>query len=146
MTINIREAERNDCKALAEISKQAFTQPMSENEFGRELDTAFSKTLIAETGGDIVGYINIWLISGEADLNNIAVIPKYRRLGVGQVLLSEGIKKCEGCSVITLEVRPSNTAAVAFYEKNGFKLVGYRKAFYEKPMEDAAMYKKVLVK
>ena len=145
MKINIRRAEKKDCKALAAISAQAFTQPMSEAEFGRELDTKFSRTLIAETGGDIVGFINIWLISGEADLNNIAVIPKYRRLGVGQALLSHGIKACDGCSVITLEVRPSNTAAVAFYEKNGFKLVGYRKAFYEKPTEDAAMYKKVLV-
>lgn len=146
MNVNVRMAEAGDCKALARISAGAFSQPMSEGEFRRELETKFSRTLIAETGGDIVGYINIWLIAGEADLNNIAVTPKYRRLGVGQALLSEGLRACTGCSVITLEVRPSNTAAVAFYEKNGFKLVGYRKAFYEKPTEDAAMYKKVLVK
>ena len=76
MNINVRMAEPADCKALADISAQAFTQPMSEGEFGRELETKFSRTLIAETGGDVVGYINIWLISGEADLNNIAVIPR----------------------------------------------------------------------
>ena len=69
MNINIRKAEEKDCKALAAISAEAFTQPMSEAEFGRELATKFSRTLIAETGGDIVGFINIWLISGEADLN-----------------------------------------------------------------------------
>ena len=145
MNINIRKAEEKDCKALAAISAEAFTQPMSEAEFGRELATKFSRTLIAETGGDIVGFINIWLISGEADLNNIAVLKKFRRMKVGQALLVHGLRDCEGCSVVTLEVRPSNTAAVAFYENNGFKLVGYRKAFYEKPTEDAAMFKKVLV-
>ena len=145
MNITVRKAAEGDCKALAAISAEAFSQPMSENEFKRELETKFSRTLIAETGGEIAGFINIWLISGQADLNNIAVAKKFRRMKIGRALLFEGLRECEGCSVMTLEVRPSNTAAVAFYEKNGFKLVGYRKAFYEKPTEDAAMFKKVLV-
>ena len=52
--------------------------------------------------------------------------------------------ECSACGSITLEVRESNAAAIAFYRKNGFVPVGRRKGFYEKPVEDALIYKREL--
>lgn len=140
----IRRALAGDCEGLGRISVQAFSQPMSSAEFERELSVRFSLILIAEVNGALAGFINIWRVCGEADLNNIAVDTAYRRRGIGQALLDAGIRECSDCSVMTLEVRRSNSAAIAFYEKNGFEFIGVRKDFYEKPQEDAAIYKKAL--
>ena len=140
----IRRAEPADCAALAKISAEAFSQPMSEAEFKRELEAAFSITLAAVQGKEVVGFINLWQVCGEADLNNIAVLKAYRRAGLGQALLDAGVLECSGCGSITLEVRESNAAAIAFYRKNGFVPVGRRKGFYEKPAEDAIIYKREL--
>lgn len=42
----------------------------------------------------------------------------------------------------TLEVRASNQAARALYEKHGYCPVGYRRGFYIKPAEDAVLLTK----
>lgn len=141
---DIRPAAPDDCAALAFISAQAFSQPMSESEFLRELEVGFSLTLVAIVDGEAAGFINIWRVCGEADLNNIAVLEKHRRKGIGQALLDEGLAACKDCAGMTLEVRRSNKGAIAFYEKNGFVLLGERKGFYDKPAEDALIYKREL--
>ena len=140
MTADIRKAEIGDCAALARLSAEAFSQPMSDREFARELDVSFSHTLVACVCGVPVGFINIWLTGGNADLNNIAVSSDHRHKGIGQGLLDKALTLCEGLDTMTLEVRRSNAAAIAFYEKNGFEAVGTRKNFYERPVEDALIY------
>ena len=142
--IVVRQAAPADCVRLSEISAQAFSQPMTTSEFERELSLSFSHTLLVQADGKTVGFVNVWSVYGEADLNNIAVDSAFRRMGLGQALLDAALELCHGCGSITLEVRASNSAAIAFYEKNGFTPLGRRKDFYEKPTEDALIYQKSL--
>ncbi len=142
MNISVTAAKKADCKALADISARAFSQPMSEKEFERELDVNFSRTLAAFLDGETAGFINIWIVGGNADLNNIAVKKEYRRMGLGQMLLDSALALCKECESMTLEVRVSNTAAIAFYKKNGFELIGRRRDFYSYPTEDALIYRR----
>ncbi|GAG95390.1 unnamed protein product [marine sediment metagenome] len=75
----------------------------------------------------------------KAQISNFAIHPDFRRLGVGEKVLTritDQIKKYEAKSVI-LEVRPSNFAARRLYRKYGFKSLGMRKAYYRDPEEDA---------
>jgi ribosomal-protein-alanine N-acetyltransferase len=60
-------------------------------------------------------------------------------MGVGEHVMRQVIEQVRfrGASLITLEVRPSNTAALALYRKLGFKLMGIRKGYYTIPSEDA---------
>jgi len=62
-----------------------------------------------------------------------------RRLGIGEQVLRQVIEqvKFKGARWITLEVRPSNAAALKLYKKLGFKMMGIRKGYYSNPPEDA---------
>ena len=77
----------------------------------------------------------------EGYITNVAVRPDARRHGIARRLLQELQKAAEkqGLSFITLEVRVSNVAAIALYEKAGYISVGTRKAFYHDPKEDSML-------
>ena len=73
----------------------------------------------------------------------MAVRPEYRRQGVADRLLDVFCRFGQArLAFLTLEVRPSNTAAVALYEKHGFREAGRRKNYYENPTEDALLLTK----
>jgi ribosomal-protein-alanine N-acetyltransferase len=75
----------------------------------------------------------------EWELENIAVLPEFRRHGLGRRLLSALIKQArlQGAERIFLEVRVSNLAAIRLYELAGFQQLGRRKGYYLNPTEDA---------
>ena len=79
------------------------------------------------------------IAADEAYVANIAVLPEHQGKGCGKKLTAHLVKtaKEKGCSFITLEVRPSNTKAVALYKNLGFEENGRRKGFYTSPTEDA---------
>ncbi len=89
------------------------------------------------------GFAVSYLAGGEGELLNIAVLPEFRKGGIGKALLKGLLRETEkkGCHAMFLEVRASNEAAVALYEGRGFQRVGIRKHFYENPREDALIMK-----
>lgn len=68
----------------------------------------------------------------ELHLLNITVSPKLRQLGLGSRIMSaiEGVAAQQNFPRIILEVRPSNTAALALYQKLGYEQIGLRKGYY----------------
>lgn len=79
--------------------------------------------------GILLGFIAWRVVLDEAELLSIAVAPKARRQGIANTLLSKLFPCIQGCSLY-LEVRQSNQAAIACYEKNNFTVVGLRKNYY----------------
>jgi ribosomal-protein-alanine N-acetyltransferase len=79
------------------------------------------------------GIASVYLIAGEAEIMNIAVLPEYRRNGVADALMNKifSLSRENGCTVATLEVADGNIGAVALYEKHGFKISGRRIGFYK---------------
>ena len=75
-------------------------------------------------------------------MTNFAVLPEYRRRGIAEALIAAQMKN--DMRFITLEVRKSNAAAIALYEKSGFENVGIRPKFYTDPTEDAVIMTKYL--
>ena len=75
----------------------------------------------------------------EAEITNVAVEMEYRRRHIAEALVAEMQKEAAGRGThsIFLEVRCSNTGAIALYQKMGFSICGTRRGFYEKPKEDA---------
>ena len=80
------------------------------------------------------------------DISNIAVLPEYRRQGIGRFLLEGACDIAEKCGAesVSLEVRPSNVGALALYKSVGFEEVGLRKGFYRNPSEDGLILSKKL--
>ena len=96
---------------------------------------------------EVVGAVFMSVIASECELQNIVVSQKNKRRGIGERLLKRGlfISAERGAEVLYLEVRDSNNAARALYEKLGFHTVGRRKEYYKTPTEDAVLMKKDLI-
>ncbi len=137
--IVIREMTADDADEVAAVEKECFTVPWSRESFWSEVQNENTLYLVATAGGKIVGYMGAWLLQGEAQITNVAVHPAYRRQGVGETILREftAAVKERGVTAMTLEVRPSNEAALALYAKFGFKDYGRRKGYYLDNGEDA---------
>ncbi len=86
----------------------------------------------------VVGFVGIWLLVDEAHIVTIAVRDSHRRRGVGELLLIAAIETAlrERQSVVTLECRVSNAAALRLYKKYGFEQVGLRRRYYSDNQED----------
>ena len=133
--IKIEPMNESHLKDLALLEKQCFSVPWSEDALRAEITKDNSRFFVAITKNEVSGYIGANNVLGEVYIDNIAVFYNYRGFGIGTSLLKD-----ENCDLITLEVRVSNTPARNLYEKLGFKNVGVRKNFYEKPKEDGIIY------
>ena len=87
----------------------------------------------------LLGIGCLWAILEEAHITILAVHPDYQRQGLGQVLLWALLRSAwqRGLEWATLEVRASNRAAIALYQKFGFSEVGKRRRYYQDTGEDA---------
>jgi [ribosomal protein S18]-alanine N-acetyltransferase len=91
----------------------------------------------------VVGFAAASWLRGEtaAELENLVVDQGYRRQGIGAALLGECGQWAAraGASILRLEVRASNAAALALYHRCGFSAAGVRRAYYSAPVEDALL-------
>jgi ribosomal-protein-alanine N-acetyltransferase len=138
----IRRMKEEDLPAVRTIEALSFSNPWSDNTFRGEIqNTSVSVPLVVvrKPGEEVVGYIIFWQIRDDVQVNNIAVHPDSRGLGLGEALMRFAIAKVRaaGATFMTLEVRQSNAAATALYKKLGFEVLGVRKNYYTKPDEDA---------
>jgi len=95
--------------------------------------------LVSEEGRKVIGFIIGRQVGGEAEILNAAVIVTKRRKGEGGALLKAVIAEFRARQVsrVFLEVRESNEAGIAFYEKHGFSKTGRRVGYYRDPDEAA---------
>lgn len=146
--IEIRQAKLYDVPALTRIERDSFDSPWSADEITKDVtsDDGSIYVAVALIGDERAGYADMRIIKGESQIYNIAVAPEFRKQGIGEVLLDHMVRKSEelGLSIITLEVRAGNEAAMALYEKMGFRKVGTRPDYYAKGSEDAVLMDKVL--
>ncbi len=129
-----------DLGEVVEIERASFGDPWSRASFEAEIRTdPTSHCRVLRLGGRICGYMIAWFIEDEAHLANIAVAPWARRRGHAQAMLEYLLRECylRGSRILVLEVRVSNTGAIALYEQNGFVVGGVRKNYYRNPREDA---------
>lgn len=92
-----------------------------------------------EPAGEIAGLLAAALAAGEAEVQNLAVVPEKRRRGLASTLLAAALERLSaaGAQSVWLEVRESNQEAIAFYERHGFRRAGRRPGYYSSPPEAA---------
>lgn len=143
----IREMLEKDIDTVVQLEKQIFSLPWTKEQYQYELkENPFAHLIVYEHEGEIVGYCDWWILYDQAQIANIAVKPSMKRCGIGQTLLQHMIEHAiqSDCETMSLEVRVSNTAAIALYEKNEFIKVNIRKAYYEDNHEDAYLMIKAI--
>lgn len=130
-----------DIDGVLEVEAESFSNPWTRDMYAAELqDPARCRILVVRTEAcRVAGFCAFWLILDEIHINNMAMRPQFRAMGIGAMLLhhvlSEG--KILGARRATLEVRASNDAARRLYERLGFYVAGTRRNYYANPVEDA---------
>jgi ribosomal-protein-alanine N-acetyltransferase len=102
--------------------------------------------LVVEGDGVLLGFLVTSHVGPEWEIENIAVCSQVRRCGLGSRVIREFLvlAKQRGAESVFLEVRESNRAARALYERAGFVETRRRKNYYSGPLEDAVIYRKAL--
>jgi ribosomal-protein-alanine acetyltransferase len=144
----IRTAGRADLDAVHRIERLSFdADRFSRATLQRLLKSPSAAFLVADAGGDAVGYAVILFRAGSevARLYSLAVDPARRGLGLARGLLAaaEAASLARGARVLRLEVRASNTAGLRLYERAGFTFLERRPGYYSDG-EDAVRLEKRL--
>lgn len=142
----IRPMTEADTYEVSEIEKQIFSLPWSQKSFADACANEDNIYLVCICSGKIAGYCGAWTVLGEGNVTNMAVSLDFRRMGIAESLM-EAIEQYGTDKKIEsyfLEVRKSNGAAISLYTKMGYKDIGTRKNFYEKPVEDAVIMSKIM--
>jgi [ribosomal protein S18]-alanine N-acetyltransferase len=139
-TITFRNMTVDDLDEVMEVELKSFTVPWSKEAFFNELTkNQFAHYLIVEVDQKVVGYCGVWIIIDEAHITNIALLPEYRGMKLGEALMARIMELSReiGALRMTLEVRVSNEKAQNLYRKFGFEEGAIRKQYYTDNMEDA---------
>ena len=140
-TIRIVPMSAEHINEVAALELACFSRPWSRQMLAEELDNQCAAFLVAvepETE-KVIGYAGLLVAADEGYITNVAVFPPYRRRGVAGKLLDVFLRfaRANHLAFLTLEVRPSNAAAIALYTRFGFRETGRRRNYYDLPREDA---------
>ena len=139
MYYEIVPMDRSHVDQIAALERACFSTPWSETQLEDALYNDNACFIVAEDGeGGVLGYAGLHVVLDEGYIDNVAVEQAARRHGVASALLDVFCRFGQAnLAFLTLEVRASNTAAIALYQKHDFAQVGLRKNYYTNPREDA---------
>jgi ribosomal-protein-alanine N-acetyltransferase len=129
--VKLRPARAADAAAMAQTHATAFASPWSAEEIARFAAAPGGFALVAETEGEMAGFILCRLMAGEAEVLTLAVRPELRRRGVALALVEAAVTlAAQTAEAMFLEVAEDNPGALALYRRSGFSTVGRRAGYY----------------
>ena len=130
----------DEVNEIAVLQSETFTNPWSADSLRWEIaNTDVARLYVMRADGGLIGFCACWVILDELHINSVAIGAAWRRQGLASRMLREVCRDAlgSGATQATLEVRRSNTAALALYERLGFTCEGVRTDYYQTPREDA---------
>jgi len=120
-----------DLDAVLVIERAVYTHPWTRGNFADSLRARYQCRTWRQ-GGTLLGYFVLLAAAGEAHLLNLSIAPACQRRGHGSALLREAMRVARegGAKKVFLEVRPSNLAGKALYERFGFRKIALRRGYY----------------
>ncbi|CAJ0740189.1 hypothetical protein LMG18090_03841 [Ralstonia mannitolilytica] len=121
-----------DVAGVAAVEQAAFAFPWSRGNFEDSLKSGHLGIVLRDGGNEVAGYLILMPVVDEMHLLNVTVAPVWQRQGLGRWLLrlAVALTLAHGFGSLLLEVRPSNTRAIALYRRVGFAEIGRRKRYY----------------
>jgi ribosomal protein S18 acetylase RimI-like enzyme len=144
----LRPARMQDIPALLAIEQRCFdADRLSRRNFAWMLSKAHGVLTVAEGPEGLRGYGLVLFHAGTslARLYSLAVLPETRGQGLGERLLraAEEQALADGCVTMRLEVRPDNAAAIALYERLGYRRFGVLPDYYEDHSEALRLERRI---
>lgn len=141
----MRPMYEGDLPRIHRIELASYDYPWSLGNFRDSLHAGYS-IWVREAEGEVIGYYVMMAAAGEAHLLNLTIAPIWRRHGLGRELLEHCLACARGhrAETLFLEVRPSNTAALAMYRSHDFIELAVRRDYYpaRDGREDAVIMKR----
>ena len=137
-------AKKEHLPLVALLERETFSEPWSESSLELFLENNNFCALCMEDG-KLLSYCTVTSVLDEAQIVNVATDKDALRQGLARLVLSFVLEECRerGIAAVSLEVRVSNTPAIALYEGLGFSKMGTRRGFYNNPKEDAFVMIKI---
>lgn len=137
----IRRMQASDLEQVAELEKTCFAESWSYGILEAGLHCEYDVYFVWEQEGQILGYCNLRVLAGEGEVQRIAVLPQYRRLGLGRKMMDAMLTYASSshATAVSLEVREGNHPARRLYESYGFAAEAVRRGYYRNPTEDAVI-------
>jgi [ribosomal protein S18]-alanine N-acetyltransferase len=145
--ITLRPAASSDVRNISILEERIFPTPWSEESIRHDIEhNENALVAVAEWNGNFAGYLDVWQVVGEGQVNNFGVLPEFRDKGIGSQLMQYMMEWLleNGNLEISLEVRVSNEGAIRLYHRMGFRELGVRKNYYLDTGEDALLMSKSL--
>ena len=145
-SVLLRDMTVSDLPTVGAIERASYSVPWSDTTFRGLLRRRDAELVSAERDGRVVGYAVFWCVLDQGELGNVAVAETARGLGIGASLVAEILQRAARRRVreVFLEVRPSNVVARRLYEQFGFTAVGRRRNYYQEPVEDALVLRRMI--
>ena len=127
---------------VAELDQICFHIPWTREDFEKEIkENNMAIYFVAVDNDKAIGYAGMWHVVNEGHITNVAVLPEYRKQGIGDMLMEAVDKKADELEIegVTLEVTISKYSAQKLYTKHGYKPEGFRKKYYTDTNEDAVI-------
>lgn len=142
--IEIKRLSAEHIAEVAYIEELCFSIPWSAKSLElliKDKNVGF----VAFCDGQVVAYAGMITVLDEGQITNIATHPDYRRRGIARSLMHEidGYAEDNALSLLSLEVREQNVAAIALYSECGWEKAGIRKNFYSSPRDNGVVMIKV---
>lgn len=117
---------------ILHIEKRAYPFPWTEGIFTDCLKVGYSSWIVCSPRGEILAYALMSMAVGEAHILNLCVAPEYQGQGLARFMMDHllQITRTANMTIVLLEVRKSNKAAIRLYEGYGFERMGLRKGYY----------------
>ena len=138
--MTLRQMRWWDVEAVAALERELFAHdPWSPEQLWGELahvpDTRWYAVHEDELGVD--GYVGLYAVPPQADVQTIAVAPRSQGRGLGRALLGALVAQAasRGCTQLLLEVRDDNEPAITLYESAGFERQGRRRDYYGRGLD-----------
>src|SRR5262245_26806330 len=131
----LRLATLDDAPQLARLHRDCFDEPWDAAAFTALLQRPGCFAMMAgESETELQALILVQRASGEAEVQSLGTLPSARRKGLADALVHAAMRECQKGHVaeIFLEVSADNAPALAFYTREGFRLVGLRKGYYRR--------------
>ncbi len=141
--IEIKKFDASHTEGILKIENECFLKPWSRKSIEEQLSNPNAIYYVIIKNGKVVAYAGMWQILDECDINNIGVLKEERRNGYASMLLEKliGYMNEKELACINLEVKSTNSPAIALYKKYGFYQTGLRKKYYQ-GREDALLFRR----
>jgi len=140
----VRDLEPGDLHWVTRIERRSFSDPWPKHCF---LITIMGGNICwgLFAGGNLIGYLIAMPDRDRIHLANLVIDHPYRRRGLGRMLMQKLYEtaRLRRWQCITLEVRSSNEAAIAFYEAEGFTQMAVESGYYQ-GREDALIFNRLI--